>query len=339
MEKDNTAEDTLLGYENPSYDMAAKRFLSKRKMLVWILKRTVSEFANVSLQDIENKYIEGEVQLGEVPVNPDKTNTVKPESIKGSRNEDGSSTEGWITFDILFHAKAPQNGELITLIINIEAQKKYKVKYPLLRRAVYYASRLISSQKGREFSGSDYGKMKKVYTIWICMTAPQGINSINRYNLTEKYLFHKYQANKSDYDMISIVMVYLGRRKTKDRALELLRLVFKENISAAKKKKRLDREYDMDLTSDMEEELKTMCNLSEGIAERAESRGFKIGMRRGEQVGIRKGRREARQEAIQEKMENAVELLKLGIAPKFIAKGMKLSIEKVLDLEKNLNRG
>ncbi len=170
------------------------------------------------------------------------------------------------------------------------------------------------------------------------MTAPQGINSINRYNLTEKYLFHKYQANKSDYDMISIVMVYLGRRKTKDRALELLRLVFKENISAAKKKKRLDSEYDMDLTSDMEEELKTMCNLSEGIAERAEARGLKIGMRRGKQVGKREGRREARQEAIQEKMENAVEFLKLGIAPNLVAKGMKLSIEKVLDLEKNLNR-
>ncbi len=271
IENENTAEDTLLGYSNPTYDMAAKRFLSKRKMLAWILKRTVAEFADSSLYDIENKYIEGEPQVSEAPVNPDKTNTVPP-SIKGNRNEDGSPTEGWITFDILFHAKAPSTGEMITLIINIEAQKTHKLKYPLLRRAVYYASRLISSQKEREFTGSDYGKMKKVYTIWICMNAPQDKNSINRYNLTEKFLFHNYQAEKSSYDMISIVMVYLGSRKTKDKLLELLRLVFKEEISAARKKKRLDKEYEMDLTSDMEEELNTMCNLSEGIADRAEER-------------------------------------------------------------------
>ncbi len=67
-------------------------------------------------------------------------------------------------------------------------------------------------------------------------------------------------------------MIYLGSRKTKDRMLELLRLIFKENVSAADKKERLNKEYQMDLTSDMEEELTTMCNLSEGIADRAEAR-------------------------------------------------------------------
>ena len=65
-----------------------------------------------------------------------------------------------------------------TLIINVEAQKRLNPKkktgdtYPLLKRAVYYASRLISSQKGTEFTNSDYDKIKKVYTIWICMESP-----------------------------------------------------------------------------------------------------------------------------------------------------------------------
>ena len=30
---------------------------------------------------------------------------------------------------------------------------------------------MISSQKGIEFTNSDYDKIKKVYTIWICMEA------------------------------------------------------------------------------------------------------------------------------------------------------------------------
>ncbi len=74
-----------------------------------------------------------------------------------------------------------------------------------------------------------------------------------------------------------------------------------------------------------------MSNLAEGIAERAEARGIKIGMSLGKQIAKRRARQK-------EKMKDATELLKLGIAPKFVAKGMKLSIEKVLELEKNLNR-
>ena len=101
-------------------------------------------------------------------------------NIHGLQNEDNSVTEGSVTFDILFHAKAPGTDDLITLIINVEAQKSLSPKtkkgevYPLMKRAVYYISRLISSQKETEFTGSDYGKIKKVYSIWICMESPHG---------------------------------------------------------------------------------------------------------------------------------------------------------------------
>jgi hypothetical protein len=287
MTKSWTAADSLLGYGNPAYDKAAKRFLSKRKMLAHILKRTVPEFSEVSIRDIAEKYIEGDPQVGEVSLNRDKTNAphAPAAEITGDRNEDGSPTEGWITFDILFHAKAPSTGEPLTLIINIEAQKTDRTGYALLKRAVYYASRLISSQKETEFSGSDYDGIKKVYTIWLCMDTRHDRNAINRYDMMERHLFRHYQAKQSDYDLLSIVMVYLGSRRTKDRLLELLRLVFKEEIAAAEKKVRLAEEYQLDLTSDMEEELSTMCNLSEGIADRAERRGEKRGERRGERRG------------------------------------------------------
>jgi hypothetical protein len=154
-------------------------------VLAYILKRTVPEFESASLDDIANIYIEGTPAVSTVPVSKDKTNAVRhalerqdTPKIKGAQNEDNSITEGSIVFDILFRAKAPETNELITLIINVEAQKRLKPKkkngdtYPLLKRAVYYASRLISSQKGTEFINSDYDKIKKVYTIWICMESP-----------------------------------------------------------------------------------------------------------------------------------------------------------------------
>ena len=119
-----TPEDKLLGFGNPEYDQSAKRLLSEKSVRAYVLKGTVPEFKDASLTDIANKYIEGEVQVSAVPVNPDKTNTVT-KKLQGLRNEDSSPTEGWITFDILFHAIVPGTEDRIQLIVNVEAQKTY----------------------------------------------------------------------------------------------------------------------------------------------------------------------------------------------------------------------
>jgi hypothetical protein len=58
---------------------------------------------------------------------------------------------------------------LSQIIINVEAQKDEPSKYDILNRAVFYVSRLISSQKERDFKNSDYDNIKKVYSIWVCM--------------------------------------------------------------------------------------------------------------------------------------------------------------------------
>lgn len=117
------------------YDKAAKGVLSQKKVLAYILKRTVPEFESASLDDIANIYIEGQPEVSTVPVSKDKTNAVRhalerqdTPTIKGAQNEDNSITEGSIVFDILFRAKAPETNELITLIINVEAQERLNPK-------------------------------------------------------------------------------------------------------------------------------------------------------------------------------------------------------------------
>lgn len=76
----------------------------------------VPEFKNASLKDIAEEYIEGDIQVSSVPVNPGKTNTVaRPKKIKGMRNEIGFPGEGWNTFDVIFHAVTPETGERIRL--------------------------------------------------------------------------------------------------------------------------------------------------------------------------------------------------------------------------------
>lgn len=298
--------------------------MSQKKVLAYILKRTVPEFESASLDDIANIYIEGKPEVSTVPVSKDKTNAVRhalerqdTPKIKGTRNEDNSITEGSIVFDVLFRAKAPVTHEIITLIINVEAQKHLKPKkktggtYPLLKRAVYYASRLISSQKGTEFTNSDYDKIKKIYTIWICMEAPHGKSAINRYQLKEQHLLHRYKEPCQNYDLIGIVFVYLGNSKVKDQLINLLDLMFKSSKNASEKITALHNDFGIDLTKEGEEDLEIMCNLGEGLYE----------------DGVMKGKQEG-------KIESALEMLKDGVALEKVAKYSKLSSSMIEKLAK-----
>ena len=110
-----TLENTEL---KARYDAACKRLLSNKSILAWILKYCTEEFARLDVNTIAEQYIEGTPQLGEVPVFPD---SCAAPQISGMSAEEYSLQEGKVSFDIRFHALAPANGELIKLIVNVEA--------------------------------------------------------------------------------------------------------------------------------------------------------------------------------------------------------------------------
>lgn len=68
----------------------------------------------------------------------------------------------------------------------MEAQKNEPVGYELLNRAVFYVSRLISSQKERDFESTNYNDIKRVYSIWVCMGMVE--NSMAHIHLTSDNL-------------------------------------------------------------------------------------------------------------------------------------------------------
>ena len=287
-----TIEDNILAKDKPAYDKMAKKFLSKRKLLARILHHLVPEFQKVSLKDIEETYILGEPKIGETPVDPGKTNQHLPPEIRGAATEQSEPAEGWVTFDILFYAKLPTNGGIVPFIINIEAQKSRPTDYPLMKRVMYYASRLVSSQKEREFTGMDFGKIQKVYTIWLCFEPPAGHakGGINGYSTVETCIDGDIKEPVEDYTLLNAFVVYVGDQRTGNKLINLLRLIFKEGLTATEKTERLIRDYDLQLTEEMGEELNIMCNLSEGIEER----------------GIARGRAEGRAEGVTEATEKIV---------------------------------
>ena len=73
------------------------------------------------------------------------------------------------------------------MIINVEAQKDFHPGYAVTSRGVFYGARMISAQKGIEFTGSNYDGIRKVYSIWICMNAPDYIgNAVSRYSIKKE---------------------------------------------------------------------------------------------------------------------------------------------------------
>ncbi|MDE5758214.1 MAG: Rpn family recombination-promoting nuclease/putative transposase [Allobaculum sp.] len=143
------------------YDASAKRLLSHKLILAFILKACIPVYKDISIEDIAQKYIEGPPQISSVPVFPDQEGAL----IKGQATEDTTLYEGTRHYDIHFRASIPGLKEPIPILVNIENQISLSPGYPLIIRAVYYGARMISSQYGKEFTSSHYEKIKPVYTI------------------------------------------------------------------------------------------------------------------------------------------------------------------------------
>lgn len=279
MNTDTTiAKNIRVADEKASYDAACKRLLSEKIILAWIMKNCLEEYRDCDVDEIAEKYIEGTPQVGEVAVVPDESNRVSV--IQGAGNEDTSLTEGTIFYDIRFLAIAPVSAELIRLIINIEAQNDFYPGYPLIKRGIYYCSRMISAQYGTEFINSHYENIKKVYSIWICMNPPKSReNSITRYYIAEENLAGSVKERKADYDLMAAVMICLGKEEDSGTdLLKLLNVLLSTETGSQDKCQILEEDFHIRMTQTLESEVSLMCNLSKGVEEK--------GIEKGRQEGI-----------------------------------------------------
>lgn len=245
------------------------------------MKSCLEEYADCQVQEIVEKYIEEKPQIGEVPVTPDEREDTP--LIQGTGVDDTSITEGRVNYDIRFTATVPSEKEKIGLLLNVEAQNKFHPGYPLIKRGIYYCCRMISSQYGTVFTKSHYGKIKKVYSIWIwiCTNPPKHReNTINRYALSEENLIGNTREPEKNYDLLSALMICLGdSKKEKGQGiLRLLSVLLSSEVKEADKKAILETEYHIAMSQKMEEEVAQMCNLSESVEERGIQKGISQGV-------------------------------------------------------------
>ena len=257
--------------DKAQYDTRVKRLLAQKSILAHILVKTVDEFKGMKPEDVV-KYIEGEPSISVVPVEPGLANMEKTDAtgqrIVGLNTENAEINEGLVRFDIIFYVRM-KNG-LSQIIVNIEAQKDEPTEYKILNRAIFYVSRLISSQKERDFVNSNYDDIKQVYSIWICMNMK--CNSMSHIHLTKDEMLEPYEW-KGNINLLNIILIGItDELPVHDERYELHRLIgalLSSSIELDEKLEIMEKEYNLPLNSDFRRDVNVMCNLSDGIEEKA----------------------------------------------------------------------
>lgn len=265
--------------QEAQYDASAKRLLGQKSILAHILVKTVDEFKGMNPKDIVSSIV-GTPAISVVPVEPGLTNIARKQNgqrIVCFNTEDGEINEGLVRFDIVFYV-CMKDG-ISQIIINIEAQKDEPEGYDILNRAIFYVSRLISSQKERDFEKSSYDDIKRVYSIWVCMNMEE--NTMSYIHLTKEDVVGSYDW-KGKLDLLNIVMIGLAKELAEhDEMYELHRLLgalLSKELTMDEKLNIIGNEYDIPIEENLRKDVSVMCNLSQGIKED----GIAIGEARGE---------------------------------------------------------
>lgn len=259
------------------YDEHVRQILKDKGILAYILKYAVKEFKDYSIDDAKAA-IDGEPEVA--------IRSVRPEAVSTLENESKIPGEGKMYFDILFYA-VTNDGYRQKMYINIEAQKSFYPGYDLVTRGIVYPARLISQQMDVEYTADNYDGVKKVYSVWICMNAPEKkhsykkvADSIVEYSIKPTIL---YPHNATDdeiatgrYDLMSTVFINLNSQNTinsKNVLISMLSTLLSDKIKADEKKQKLEKEYGIKMSKELESEVSSMCNLSEAIEKRGIERG------------------------------------------------------------------
>lgn len=269
---------------NP-YDAAAKQLLACRPILAFVLKNTIAELANCTVEEIGNELIDEEVNTSAVPVH---ARGLRSPLVWGLRNEDSSLDEGSIFYDILLRVRLPGGDGSMGIIVNLEPQS-YETDYPVLKRAMYYCARLLSAQRGRGGAGLDYGALEKVYSVWL-FTGPHAPEEggVASYAFQERTICGGLTHPRSEYDLSEVVFVRLPRAGGYNGFLEKLATLFSLETGRDEKLRALEGE----LTWGFEEAEELVGRLV-SMGEYALEYGIEKGMAQGMAQGIAQGRREA----------------------------------------------
>ncbi len=250
------------------YDESCKEVFKNREVIAPILKYVAVEFKDCTqeeiIQCIDADSIKEEIPVGELPP-----------QVKDQGTEMVAVFEKSIRYDIHFKAKNPilsDENILVMIHVDFEVQNNYKPadpEYPIVKRAIYYAAREISSQLGKLTEKTNYADIEKCYSIWVCNeNVPKELqNTVTRYSMVKEDLIGNTNEPKQEYDLMEVVIIRRGKEASEDDIFQYLESIFQSNLEKM-------REYvDIPSGSEIEKEVVRMTGMGQTIYERGKTEG------------------------------------------------------------------
>ena len=251
------------------YDEGFKSIFAYKVMLAITLKSLIPEYKDSRLEDIRDKYIQGDLETGE---HSDKISTSGP-----------GVEDGHVRYDVRFDALLPESTDKhMKVIINIEGQKNStSLPYRIVTRGIYYACNMVASEYGDYFKNSHYENLEKVYSIWISMSPNEKEKgSLIRYRMSEENLTSNFREDKANYDKLEVIIVNLGPideysrfSYNEEKIVKSLTEIFSEHSNKNDAITLMEKEYQTEFPESMKKEMVNVCNWNEVFEERGMIKG------------------------------------------------------------------
>ena len=246
------------------YDESCKEVFKHREIIAPILKFAVKELADCTQEEII-RLIDAESIKEIVPVDE------LPSRIKDQGTEMSAVFEKTIFYDVHFKVKNPiLSSETISIMLHIdfEVQNDYRPRnprYPVIKRAIYYAAREISSQLSTLTQKTNYFDIEKVYSIWVCNeNVPLDLqNTVTRYTIKKEDIVGTTNEPEEEYDLLEVIMIRRGNENADNAIFQYLESVFESDIE------RIKKYIDIPKDSEIEKEITRMTGLGESLYNKA----------------------------------------------------------------------
>ena len=151
------------------------------------------------------------------------------------------------------------------------------------------AQHRIEEFRDYDITTDNYDGLKKVYSIWIFFDAPvKDSDTITEYTIEKKDVYGTpVEGAKYDYLSISFIRLPKGNmEESKNKLIHMLTTLFSQKLDADAKKKILEQEHQMKMTRKLEGGIHSMCNVGEGLWEKAVESGLQQGINQERQTSI-----------------------------------------------------
>ena len=279
----NALIDNIRDAEGSMDEKCHDIFLNK-EILAPILKQTIEEYRDLTVKEIQSLIDEASISKVESVSEYAGAKNVKIEPIDTALK---SVSDKSIYFDVFFKAALPKDKQTkvsFQLYVDIEPQGNYYVGYPLTKRSIYYVARSLARQLGVLSGETDYGKLQKCYSIWICYDPkiPKKLkNTACRYSFTREDIYGTVEEDETNYDLMEVVMVMLDTSADTDFKL----LDYLKGVLTYDKEKIIEQAGP--LSQQAEKEVEAMSGVGSMIRHLGREEGIKEGIKEGKTEGLK----------------------------------------------------